>query len=85
MKGTLCALALSLAALTSGCNSPTALQPEGGNALEIPADCVNIKSIVRSDGPYWSLTCVDTNGKDAFYLHKYDSSDGWVKYDLVRK
>jgi len=84
MKGTICALALSLALLGNDCESVEKKQPEGGKRLEIPADCKETKSLYKSDNGWWNLLCADSNGKDIFYHVSYNRNN-WHRYDIVRK
>jgi hypothetical protein len=80
MKKTICALALSLAA----CQSPVVLQPEGGEAIEIPVECTEVKSYMITYGPVHNLNCKDNQGEDLYFKFNNDN-DTWKKYNFVRK
>ena len=52
--------------------------------LTMPAECKETKSLVKTEGYYWSLLCVDSNNKEIFY-HAHHSGGKWERYDVVRK
>ena len=78
-KNTIYALMLGTN-LLGGCGSP---KEDGSKALYIPAECKDIISLTWESRLWWSLTCKDEKGKEAYY--KNAGGNVWERYEILRR